>query len=108
MFPYARADGYFEVNYESEDNQLKKYFVAQIPAYLHKENIAYLDPNANIFSEDEKLVHISIVRSRRKGAADQIQMSMTNMDSPEYVQFRKIVHAKSFMVMLKRKKATVV
>lgn len=104
MFPYVRADAYFEVDYEDKDNDLKKYFVAQIPAYLHKENILHLDADAQIFSENEHLVHISIVRSRRKGEPDQIQMSMTNMDSPEYVQFRKIVHAKYYMIMLKRKK----
>ena len=103
MFPYIRADGYFEVEYEEEDPGLKKYFVAQIPVYLHKENVLYLDPDADIFQEDEQLVHVSIVRSRRNNAADQIQMSMTYMDSPEYVQYRRIVHAGSYMVMLKRK-----
>ena len=103
MFPYVRADGYFEVDYEDEDSELKKYFVAQIPTYLHRENIEYLYPNAGIIDEDEKLVHVSIVRSRRNNAADQIQMSMTYMDSPEYVQYRRIVHAGSYMIMLKRK-----
>ena len=102
MFPYVRADGYFEIEYEKEDNQLKKFFVAQIPVYLHKENIAYLDNETQIITENEKMVHVSIVRSRRKNAADQIQMSMTNMDSPEYVQYRRIVHSGSYMVMLKR------
>ena len=32
MFPYVRADGYFEVEYKDEDPDLKKFFVAQIPA----------------------------------------------------------------------------
>lgn len=103
MFPYIRADGYFEVEYEEEDPGLKKYFVAQIPVYLHKENVLYLDQDADVFQEDEHLVHVSIVRSRRNNAADQIQMSMTYMDSPEYVQYRRIVHAGSYMIMLKRK-----
>lgn len=103
MFPYVRADGYFEVDYDVEDQELKKFFVAQIPVYLHKENVEYLDSESSIFDEDEKLVHVSIVRSRRKDAADQIQMSMTYMDTPEYVQYRRIVHAGSYMIMLKRK-----
>lgn len=102
MFPYVRADGYFEVEYEDEDPELKKYFVAQIPVFLHRENVEYLDPEAEIFTEKERLVHVSIVRSRRKNAADQIQMSMTYMDSPEYVKYRRIVHAGSYMIMLKR------
>lgn len=104
MFPYVRADGYFEVDYAEEDTELKKYFVAQIPAYIHKENITYLDNSVDICKEPEELTHISIVRSRRNGAADQIQMSMTYMDSPKYVQFRRIVHAGSYMIMLKRSK----
>ena len=103
IFPYIRADGYFEVKYDQEDTTLKKFFVAQIPVYLHKENAEYLDSDNSIFSEEEYLVYVSIVRSRRKGATDQIQMSMTNIDSPEYVAYRKIVHAKSWMILLKRK-----
>lgn len=102
LFPYVRADGYFEVQYDDEDPALKKYFVAQIPAYLHKENVEYLDPSANIFSEEECKVYVSIVRSRRKNATDQIQMSMTNMDSDIFVDFRKLVHAKSYIVILKQ------
>lgn len=103
MFPYVRADGYFEVEYDEEDPNLKKYFVAQIPAHLHKENVDYLGEDFSLDSTEE-LVHISIVRSRRKDAADQIQMSMTYMDSPKYVSFRRSVHAGSYMVMLKRAK----
>ena len=103
MFPYVRADGYFEVDYDDEDQELKKYFVAQIPVYLHKENVEYLDDEIELFTEKEKLVHISIVRSRRKDAADQIQMSMTYMDTPTYVDYRRIVHAGSYMILLKRK-----
>ena len=103
LFPYVRADGYFEVEYDKEDAALKKYFIAQIPVYLHKENVDYLDENAKLFAEEEKLVHISVVRSRRNNAADQIQMSMTNIDSPIFVNYRKLVHAKTYMIMLKRK-----
>lgn len=103
LFPYIRADGYFEVEYDKEDPDLKKYFIAQIPVYLHKENIAYLKDEPDSTSEIDRLVHVSIVRSRRKDAADQIQMSMTNIDSPEYVDYRKLVHTKSYMILLKRK-----
>ena len=103
MFPYVRADGYFEVDYDKEDTGLKKYFVAQIPVVLHKENVDYLDSETDLFSDSEKMVYVSIVRSRRNGASDQIQMSMTYMDTPMYVDYRKIVHAGSYMILLKRK-----
>lgn len=103
FFPYVRADGYFEVEYNQKDAELKKYFVAQIPAYLHKDNVDYLGENDETIIQDE-LVHISIVRSRRNNAADQIQMSMTNMDSPKFITFRQMVHSGSFLIILKRKK----
>ena len=103
LFPYVRADGYFEVEYDKEDAELKKYFVAQIPAYLHKDNVDYLGENDGTITQDE-LVHISIVRSRRNNAADQIQMSMTYMDSPKFIAFRRMVHSGSYLVILKRKK----
>ena len=103
MFPYVRLDGYFKDDYGQLDGDLKKYFVAQVPAVLHKENIDYLDSEANIFTDNERTVYVSIVRSRRNGAADQLQISMTNMDSPEYVAYRRIVHAGSYLIMLKRK-----
>ena len=103
MFPYVRADGYFDVEYSEQDAGLKKYFVAQIPVYLHAENINYLTDNM-LPANDEELVHVSIVRSRRNNATDQIQMSMTNMDSARFVEYRKSIHSGSYMVLLKREK----
>ena len=103
MFPYVRADGYFEAEYDKTDAALKDYFVAQIPVYIHKENVYYSDDKDSTFMEDEQLVHVSIIRSRRKNEADQIQMSMTNMDSLAYVSYRKLVHVKTYMILLKRR-----
>jgi hypothetical protein len=103
MFPYLRADGYFTEDYDKQDPELKKYMVAQIPAYLHKENVDYLGAVEKLFDGDSFKAYISIVRSRRNDAADQIQMSMTYMDSPEYVAYRRIVHTGSCMIMLKRR-----
>lgn len=102
LFPYVRATGYFDVDYKDEDDALKKYMVAQIPVTLHQENINYLDSNAEIIDGDMQTVYCSVVRSRRDGAADQVQLSMTNMDSPEFVAFRKIVHTGSYIIFLKK------
>lgn len=107
MFPYVRADGYFECDYDKKDESSKQFFVAQIPVYLHKENAEYLNQEADFMGAEVYLAHVSIVRSRRNGAADQIQMSMINIDSPKYVQYRKVVHAGDYMVLLKRKKQLV-
>lgn len=100
LFPYIRAVGYFDNEYNNQDPNLKKYYVLQIPVYLHQDNLIYLGYNCN---EHEKKVYASVVRSRRDGAADQIQMSMINLDSPDFVSFRKYCHTNDFLIILKRK-----
>ena len=75
IFPYVRSLGYFDVSYSNQDADLKKYYVLQLPIYLHKTNIEYLGGNTNY--EIQK-VYASIVRSRRDGAADQLQNVFSN------------------------------
>ena len=36
MFPYLMADGYFKCDYNDRDEQLKKYFITQIPPHIIK------------------------------------------------------------------------
>ena len=36
MFPYLMADGYFKWDYNDRDEQLKKYFITQIPPHIIK------------------------------------------------------------------------
>lgn len=100
IFPYVRSLGYFDVSYSNQDADLKKYYVLQLPIYLHKTNIEYLGGNTNY--EIQK-VYACIVRSRRDGAADQLQMSMINLDSDEFVSFRKLCHTGDYLLLLKRK-----
>ena len=100
IFPYVRSLGYFDVSYSNQDADLKKYYVLQLPIYLHKTNIEYLGGNTNY--EIQK-VYASIVRSRPDGAADQLQMSMINLDSDEFVSFRKLCHTGDYLLLLKRK-----
>ncbi len=46
----------------------------------------------------------SIVRSRRRAQTDQIQMSLINFDTADFIDFRKCLHAGSFLIVLKRTK----
>lgn len=108
IFPYLRAEGYFSANYGEQDNDLKKYFITQIPIWLSKTNIEYLDDDTNNVTVNfgnsySKRVVTSIVRSRRRNQTDQIQMSIINMDSPEFVNFRKLLHTGDYLIVLKRK-----
>lgn len=84
IFPYLRSDGYFN-NIES-DATLKKYFITQVPMFLYESNIKYLsgDNQTEIFFSDAKKKSCtSIVRSRRKNQADQIQVSLINFDGED-------------------------
>ena len=107
MFPYLMADGYFKCDYDDRDEQLKKYFITQIPLYIYKDNIVYLSvDNENTIAFDEegkRCVRASIVRSRRKDQADQVQLSLTTVDDQAFVTFRKMLHTGDFLVLLKHK-----
>ena len=104
VFPYLRSDGYFN-NIES-DATLKKYFITQVPMFLYESNIKYLsgDNQTEIFFSDAKKKSCtSIVRSRRKNQADQIQVSLINFDGEDFVSFRKMIHAGSYLIIMKKK-----
>lgn len=42
IFPYLMADGYFNCAYDVRDEQLKKYFITQIPLRLYRSNVEAL------------------------------------------------------------------
>nr|WP_202630010.1 AAA family ATPase [Clostridium botulinum] len=108
IFPYLRAEGYFQQDYTHKDGELKKYFITQIPIWINKVNLKYLGLNIenemdSFKGEQTKRVLTSIVRGRRKNQTDQIQMSLINMDSREFIEFRKFLHIGSYLIILKRK-----
>lgn len=107
IFPYLMADGYFKCNYDDRDEQLKKYFITQIPLYIYKDNINYLSGGGEsgiVFEESgSKCVRASIVRSRRKEQADQVQLSLTTIDEQAFVIFRRLLHTGDYLVLLKHK-----
>lgn len=106
IFPYLMADGYFNCEYDNRDEQLKKYFITQIPFFIHKDNVMELmdgdQPNELMFSGNKVIPAMaSIVRSRRKNQTDQVQLSLTTIDDPAFVAFRKLIHAGDYLVLLK-------
>lgn len=104
IFPYLRSDGYF--NELQTDTDLKKYFITQIPVTIYESNISYLcdeEESSIIFSNGIKKSYTSIVRSKRKKQADQIQVSLINFDGSDFVLFRHMLHAGSYLIVLKKK-----
>ena len=109
IFPYLMAEGYFNCNYDERDEQLKKYFITQIPLEIHKNNVIELVGDDILPKEiqfngcDVLKVKASIVRSRRKAQTDQVQLSLTSIDDPAFVAFRRLIHAGDYMIILKHR-----
>ena len=109
IFPYLMADGYFNCAYDVRDEQLKKYFITQIPLRLYRSNVEALAGQGHIpegmrFDGGAMIqARASIVRSRRKSQTDQVQLSLTSIDDPAYVAFRRLLHAGDYMVILKHR-----
>lgn len=107
MFPCLEAEGYFNREYQAKDDELKKYFVLKLPIYLHEDNVEKLSDNQNktinFLGQSELLTFVSVIRSRRNNALDQIQLSLLGHDGGNFVEFRKLLKANDYFVLLKRK-----
>ena len=106
FFPYLNADGYFNVGYESKDDDLKKYFTLQIPVTIYKENTDELTKglfNSINYTSDKKTVRASVLRSRRNNGDDQIELSIKSLDDEDFIEFRKLLRVNDLFVLLKKK-----
>lgn len=106
FFPFLNADGYFNVGYESKDDDLKKYFTLQIPLTIYKENTDTLTNklfNLIDYTSGKKVVKASVLRSRRNNADDQIELSIKSLDDKDFIEFRKLLRVDDFFVLLKKK-----
>lgn len=106
FFPFLNADGYFNIGYESKDDDLKKYFTLQIPLTIYKENTDALTNNLLKlidYTSGKKVVKASVLRSRRNNADDQIELSIKTLDDKDFIEFRKLLRVDDFFVLLKKK-----
>lgn len=104
FFPFLEADGYFNVGYDSKDDDLKKYFTLRIPLNIYAENVNSLSQeHASIeFNSPKKIVRASVLRSRRKGQEDQVELSIKSLDDKDFIEFRKLLRINDFFVILKK------
>lgn len=99
IFPYLKSEGYFNNN----DATLKKYFLLQIPVKLKKENLNYLDSKISERKHDINS-YTSVIRTKRKNQADQIQISLKNYDDADFKVFRNAIHENDMLIILKKEK----
>ena len=101
LFPYLRPNGYFE---EPHDVDLKGYFTLRVPAALSEQNMRFL-AEVNSFAYDETITDMNssfcIVRCRRAGQADQIELSRATLDGDLFVKFRSLFRPNDYLVILK-------
>lgn len=100
MFPYILAPDFGSG--DGKDPSLKKYLTLQIPADLHYENLNYLMSNREHSKRQDEKVYISVVP---RGSQDQLQLSLTEQDSPAFIEFRKALPVDSYLIVLKRKES---
>lgn len=104
FFPYLEADGYFNVGYDNKDDDLKKYFTLRIPLNIYAENVNSLSQAESSieFNSAKKIVRASVLRSRRKGQEDQVELSIKSLDDKDFIEFRKLLRVNDFFVLLKK------
>lgn len=106
IFPYLRSEGYLTGNEDVPEEDLKKYFVGKIPVDLYASNVAYLsggEATEIIFQNGKHRTNTSIIRSKRREQADQIQVSLLNFDGQDFVTFRRLLHIGTYLIILKKK-----
>lgn len=101
IFPYLTSEGYFNCDYSEKDDILKKFFVTMIPVSLHKENLDYL--GIDVSNIDKFNTLSCVIRSRRDGAADQIQFALPTYDDNLFILYRQHLHTGDYLIILKRK-----
>lgn len=106
IFPYLKSEGYF--NNSEPDQTLKKYFILQVPVTLTETNVRYLEiengiQNSEIsFIDNQNKTQTSIIRSKRTNQPDQLQVSLINFDGKDFINFRKLLHSNSYLIILKK------
>lgn len=106
MFPYLCADGYFYEESRASGVDLKKYFVIRIGVTIYESNLKHLgyNGNASLFENGVLRTSTTVVRSKRSNQADQLQVSMLDLDGDQFIGFRKLINEGSYLMLLKRKR----
>lgn len=101
IFPCVlRANGYFDS--ETEDQNLKKYFLLQYPFTTYKQNIIHLGGKPETYDSNKKISYVSVLLSKRKNETDQIQVSILKYDDTDFIAFRRLIHVGYYFILLKK------
>lgn len=103
IFPSIQSVGYHRSTNPNPD--MKKYFMGKVNVLLSSKNIAFLHNNEYTDSSDKIIsTDTTVIRNVRKNQSDQIQLSILDVDGPDFINFRKILHEGYVFILLKRTK----
>lgn len=98
LFPYIYQEKYIE----RDDKKIKNFFVFKAPINIFKGNCDYLNSDNGIDFKSENFKEEEMCIYPRSGG-DQIQLSMKNEDSSDFIKFRELINENDFFVVLKYK-----
>lgn len=96
MFPYIYSKEFVESN----NKKMKNFFVLKAPMKIYQKNYNYFSDNNNIDFKGNSFLEVNVcIYPRSKG--EQIQLSMLAHDSKEFIEYRKSIKTKDYLVVLK-------
>lgn len=98
LFPYIYQKEFIEKN----NKDLKNFFVFKAPVNIYKNNCDYLDANNGILFNDNNFKREEMCVYPRSGG-EQVQLSMKNEDTPDFIRFRELIKAGDYLIILKYK-----
>ena len=80
--------------------------MCQIKVNIYRSNVEPLDKSNTIrfgTGQEKKSVYTTVWRRRSKNDEEQVQLSSLTYDDAEFLEFRKLIHADDYIIILKRK-----
>lgn len=101
MFPYIYLNSYME----EKNKKMKNFLVLKAPINIFRKNCEILEKCDIDFKGNEFLKEYVCIYTRKdKDDSVQIQLSMKNADSENFIKYRYLIKADDYLIILKHKK----
>lgn len=98
LFPYIYQKEFIEKN----NKKMKNFFVFKAPVNIFMKNCYYLDKENNIDFNGLEIKNEEMCVYPRSGGT-QVQLSMKNQDTPDFITFRELIKPQDYFIVLKYK-----
>lgn len=97
LFPMVSNVAYYEGSEET------KFYDMRLPVTLVKQNIEKMDIENQIKFDDEYLETETLCYMRKGQGNIQVQISKTNSDKKDFIEFRKLIFEDDYLCVIKKK-----